>query len=333
MKELKSRFRGCLLGGAIGDALGYPVEFFGEERIKKFYGEAGVRRFGNMTGAAFISDDTQMTLFTAEGLLLARKRGETLKRSIYLSYLDWLRTQEEIYKGGGEGLMAISALFDTRAPGMTCLGSLKSGIMGGMTEPINDSKGCGGVMRTAPVALYCYARGAGITGANELAAEVAAITHGHTLGHLPSYALNHIIYKLLEGEEIEQAVKIAITATEERYAYDKAADLGISKIKKALSLGLDPTVTDKEAIWELGEGWVAEEALAIAIYCAIAHKDNFEDAVAAAVNHRGDSDSTGAITGNILGAYLGIEEIPDHFIRGVELRDVILDISDRLLVE
>ncbi len=332
MKELKSRFRGCLLGGAIGDALGYPVEFFGEERIKKFYGETGVRRFNNVSKAAFISDDTQMTLFTAEGLLLARERGETLKRSIYLSYLDWLKTQQKSYTEGGKGLLSIHELYDTRAPGMTCVGSLKSGLMGGMTEPINNSKGCGGVMRTAPVALYCFARGVSIPGADELAAEAAAITHGHVLGHLPSYVLNHIIYKILEGEEIEQAVKLAIEAASERYSYNVDVALGIERLERALELAADPAVTDKEAIWELGEGWVAEEALAIAIYCAIAHKDNFEDAVAAAVNHRGDSDSTGAITGNILGAYLGIEEIPDHFIRGVELRDLILDMSDRLLI-
>jgi ADP-ribosylglycohydrolase len=331
--EIKSRFRGCLLGGAIGDALGYPIEFFDEERIKRHYGDGGIRRFGSKAKVAFVSDDTQMTLFTAEGLLLARKRGETLKRSIYLSYLDWHKTQIENYSEGREGLMAIPELYSNRAPGMTCMGSLNSGIMGGVTFPINKSKGCGGVMRTSPIALYCYARGASIEGADELAAEAAAITHGHTLGHLPSYALNHIIYKLLEGEEIDRAVEIAIAATEERYAHDKEADLGILKLKKALSLALDPDVQDREAIKILGEGWVAEEALAVAVYCAVAHKDSFEDGVCAAVNHNGDSDSTGAITGNILGAYLGIDAIPDFYKDGVELRDTILDMSDKLLAD
>ena len=332
MKELKSRFRGCLLGGAIGDALGYPVEFFDEGRIKRYYGESGVRRFNNITKAAFISDDTQMTLFTAEGLLLARERGESLKNSIYLSYLDWLKTQEERYTEGGKGLLSVSGLYDLRAPGMTCISSLKSGIMGSIAEPINNSKGCGGVMRTAPVALYCFARGDGILGANELAAEAAAITHGHVLGHLPSYVLNHIIYKILEGEEITRAAQLAIEAAIERYTYSVSVALGIQKLERALALAADSAVTDKEAINELGEGWVAEETLAIAVYCAIAHKDSFEDAVSAAVNHKGDSDSTGAITGNILGAYLGIEEIPDFYTESVELRDVILDISDKLLV-
>ena len=330
--EIKARFRGCLLGGAIGDALGYPVEFFNEERIKRHYGEGGIRRFGSKAKVAFVSDDTQMTLFTAEGLLLARKRGETLKRSIYLSYLDWHKTQIENYSEGGVGLMAIPELYSNRAPGMTCMGSLNSGIMGGVTFPINKSKGCGGVMRTSPIALYCYARGASIEGADELAAEAAAITHGHTLGHLPSYALNHIIYKLLEGEEIERAVELAIESTRERYVYTHNADLGIEKMEKAVELASDPDVSDEEAIEILGEGWVAEETLAIAIYCALRHSDSFEDAVCAAVNHNGDSDSTGAITGNIIGAYLGIEAIPDYYKEKVELKDVVIEMSDRLLV-
>ena len=331
--DLKNRFRGCLIGGAIGDALGYPVEFFSKEKIKKYHGERGIRRFGSLSRAAFISDDTQMTLFTAEGLLLAKKRGEGVKRSIYLSYLDWYRTQEEIYiDDGREGLSSIPVLYDTRAPGSTCLGALRSGLMGGISLPINSSKGCGGVMRTAPVALYCFARGVDILGANELAAEAAAITHGHVLGHLPSYAMNHIIYKILEGADIHRAVELAIESTRERYAYTHNADLGIEKMEKAVELASDPDVSDEEAIEILGEGWVAEETLAIAIYCALRHSDSFEDAVCAAVNHNGDSDSTGAVTGNIIGAYLGVEAIPDYYKEKVELKDVVIEMSDRLLV-
>lgn len=330
--DIKSRFRGCLIGGAIGDALGYPVEFFSKEKIKKYHGEGGIRRFGSLSRAAFISDDTQMTLFTAEGLLLAKKRGEGVKRSIYLSYLDWYRTQEEIYiDDGREGLSSIPVLYDTRAPGSTCLGALRSGLMGGISLPINSSKGCGGVMRTSPVALYCYARDVDVLGANELAAEAAAITHGHVLGHLPSYALNHLLYKILEGIDIYQAVELAIDSTRKRYAYTHDANLGIELMEKALELAKDPDVSDEEAIDILGEGWVAEETLAIAIYCALRHSDSFEEAVCAAVNHNGDSDSTGAVTGNIIGAYLGIEAIPDYYTEKVELKDVVLEISDKLL--
>jgi ADP-ribosylglycohydrolase len=318
-------------GGAIGDALGYPVEFLSTMRIKKNYGEEGIRSLKINNGVACFSDDTQMTLFTAEGLLKAKERGVTLKKSIYLSYLDWLKTQYEVSPVSDKGLLSVATLYDRRAPGITCLSALNSGLEGGISQSINDSKGCGGVMRTAPVALFCYARGANALGADELAAEAAAITHSHVLGHLPSYALNHILYEILGGADLSDAINRAIEATETRYACDEGAALGISKMRIATMLAEHPTASDDAAISMLGEGWVAEEALAISIYCALKHKDNFLDAIIAAVNHDGDSDSTGAITGNIIGAYLGYKAIPMELSDPIEAKDVILEISDALL--
>ena len=81
---------------------------------------------------------------------------------------------------------------------------------------------------------------------------------------------------------------------------------------------------------ELGGGWVAEETVAIAVYCSLAYFDNFERAMIASVNHKGDSDSTGAVTGNILGAALGYEAIPQYFKDDLELHDVILRVADDL---
>ena len=87
---------------------------------------------------------------------------------------------------------------------------------------------------------------------------------------------------------------------------------------------------DRDAIHALGEGWVGDEALAIAVYCALKYPTNMEKALIAAVNHKGDSDSTGAITGNILGAALGIDAIPEKFIDHLELKDTILEVADDL---
>ncbi len=92
-------------------------------------------------------------------------------------------------------------------------------------------------------------------------------------------------------------------------------------------------MSDTDAISRLGEGWVGEEALAISVYCALKYQDDFKKALTAAVNHNGDSDSTGAITGNILGAYLGLSTIPVEWIENIELKDCLLQIADDLLVE
>ena len=87
-------------------------------------------------------------------------------------------------------------------------------------------------------------------------------------------------------------------------------------------------VEDQEALYQLGEGWVAEESVAIAIYCSIKYQDDFEEAIIAAANHDGDSDSTAAITGNIVGARIGYKNIPDYYKDNIELKDVILELAD-----
>ena len=87
---------------------------------------------------------------------------------------------------------------------------------------------------------------------------------------------------------------------------------------------------DLKAIHQLGEGWVVEETLAIAVYCAIKYEDDFDQALTAAVNHNGDSDSTGAVTGNILGAKIGLSGIPAKYTEHLELRDLIIEVADDL---
>ena len=80
-------------------------------------------------------------------------------------------------------------------------------------------------------------------------------------------------------------------------------------------------VPSPETIEMLGGGWVGEEALAIALYCATVAEDDFARAVRLAVNHSGDSDSTGAIAGNLVGLMVGVEGIPSSWLDGLELRE------------
>ena len=100
-------------------------------------------------------------------------------------------------------------------------------------------------------------------------------------------------------------------------------------MNKAVLLSHDD-LNDLDAIHALGEGWVADEALAIAVYCALKYPNDFDNAIIASVNHKGDSDSTGAIAGNIVGASVGLEGIPKKYIDNLELRDVIMEIADDL---
>ena len=89
-------------------------------------------------------------------------------------------------------------------------------------------------------------------------------------------------------------------------------------------------IDSETAIKNLGEGWHGDEAIAISVYCALKSPDDYEKAVIMAVNHDGDSDSTGAITGNILGTYLGKKSIPNKWINNVELTQELAQLSKDL---
>lgn len=328
MNDRYNRIAGSLIGGAIGDALGYQIEFKRNIKTKE------VTRFKEL---GRISDDTQMTLFTANSLLwretLLHIKGKNISQveAIYYGYLDWLETQT----GDRNKLNSISwiknipELNEMRAPGNTCLSSLAYGKMGTIDNPINNSKGCGTVMRIAPIGLYLNDS----KEAGKIAAEASAITHGHPLGIIPSFVMASMISLILnENMSIEDSLHKAI---EELKSFDKFnkedIDYFIDLINKAIDLS-KTNKEDIEAIKELGEGWVAEEALAIAIYACLKYSNSFEEAVVCAVNHDGDSDSTGAVTGNIIGTYLGLNNIPDYYINNLELKDTILEISHDLSV-
>lgn len=340
-----NKFRGCLIGGAAGDALGYEVEFMSERQIFERFGKNGITEYCLKNGVAEISDDTQMTMFTATGLLFGTTRGKTrgimgtYESYIRLSYKDWYRTQTENYPLPEEyhfsWLVNLPDMFHRRAPGNTCMSALRSENEGTTGKPINNSKGCGGVMRVAPIGLYfCDKPRTTIEMADRLGAEAAAITHGHELGWLPAAALVHIIRRLTENRD--ETVLSAVQDSMEmlRKLYPKTESLGtlLCLMEKAVSLSRENR-NDLDAIHELGLGWVAEETLAIAIYCALKYADDFEKAMIASVNHSGDSDSTGAVTGNILGASLGLAGIPQKFLENLELRDVIQTLADDLFFD
>lgn len=333
------KFRGCLIGGAAGDALGYAVEFMGEQQIFQTYGENGITEYSLTGGSARISDDTQMTLFTANGLLLGTTRGRDVggcdPSYVGDCYKDWYRTQKEkypVHKGHKcSWLLNIPELFSTRAPGISCLTAIKNGANGTIENPINNSKGCGGVMRVAPVGLYFCDRDADNDHVDMFGAQVAAITHGHELGYIPAAALVHIIRSISENNDIslKEAINDSISAMHKLFSTAHYIDYFTRLMNTAVTLA-DSDIDDLSAIHRLGEGWVAEETLAIAVYCALKYESDFDKALIASVNHNGDSDSTGAVTGNILGAYIGYQSIPQKYKDNLELHDLILEISDDL---
>ena len=339
MKQLQ-QYTGCLLGGAAGDALGYAVEFTSAGEIFRRYGPAGIRSYALRDGVALISDDTQMTMFTAAGLLACGAKGadaaarQAYAQSIAAAYLDWYQTQRHSGPvpavGSGGWLMDVLELYSPRAPGNTCMSALAAGGKGTMERPVNHSKGCGGVMRAAPIGLYFAGRPEPIAFSDAVGADAAAVTHGHTLGWLPSALLAHIVRRIVEcGDTVLDAVADGLDSLEHTFAGVAHWEAFRALMEKAIDLA-EGDLVDLDAVRALGEGWTGDEALAIAAYCAIRHRDDFEACLAAAVNHSGDSDSTGAIAGNILGASLGERGIPEKFLTGLELQGTLRQLAEAL---
>lgn len=354
----RSRVRGCLLGGAVGDALGYPIEFTSLDGIRAAHGPRGVTgpTPGGPGAVHLISDDTQMTLFTVEALIAAHARerekgiGGAWPTLLREAYERWLETQSQSPASSlspslsrspsrsssapadraATGLLAEPWLHARRAPGNACLSGIAQGYapdpwipLDGSPGPVNpDSKGCGTVMRSAPFGLLNTP-----DGAFAMAARGALITHGHPTGSYAAGALAAIVAHLVAGESLEGAVLRALRLLRRHPGHQETSDA----LRAALDLAAEGAPT-AEKVESLGAGWVAEEALAIGVYSALAASD-VRAALLLAVNHSGDSDSTGSLCGNLLGTRYGDHGLPHAWVRAVEGRATIAALADDLAAE
>ncbi|GLY47953.1 ADP-ribosylglycohydrolase family protein [Lentzea sp. NBRC 102530] len=330
-----SRLRGCLVGGAIGDALGANTENLPMEVVYERHGPDGIT---DLPEKPDITDDTQMTLFTFEAVIRAHVReritGERdLTGITQNAYQRWLHTQKTPWeKARGvhstadepDGwLVSHQELFRMRAPGLTCTSALqeyaRTGEHATITKPVNDSKGCGGAMRVAPVALT----GEDPVVVFALAAANAALTHGHPSGYLSAGVFAVLVHQLLRGKALPAALDVAIDSLVRREGHEEV----VAGIEHALELAAsgDPSVAKVE---EIGRGGVGDTALAIALYSVLA-TDNPTDALLVSVNHGGDNDSTASMAGNLAGALYGVEELRPDWVERVQFRPVI----DRMVAD
>ncbi len=205
-------------------------------------------------------------------------------------------------------------LYSRRAPGNTCLSALEQTRGRGFGEPAhNNSKGCGAVMRSAPFGLLR------LDDAAQMAEECAALTHGHPTGQLASGALAVIVEALAAGRPLGASIEMALDWLDGQ----SAARETVAALNDAVvAAHRDPSF---EVVQSLGEGWVADEALAIGVYCALAYPDadQVRAALSLSVSHGGDSDSTGSICGNILGTLHGVSALPGDLLADLEGRETI----------
>ncbi|SCK08002.1 ADP-ribosylglycohydrolase family protein [Streptomyces sp. WMMB 322] len=333
-QDFRSRVRGCLLGGAIGDALGAGIESDSLSAIRQAHGQAGVTDFVPAYGRrGAITDDTQMTLFTMDGLIRAHVRRDTgawhPPTDVHAAYLRWAATQrdwgpDERKKEDG-WLAREEWLYAQRSPGKTCLSGLADERMGTLERPKNpESKGCGTVMRSAPFGLLVGWEPQLVF---QLAVECAAQTHGHPTGYLAAGAFAAIIHSLARKDTLDHAVQKTLAQLATRPGHEETTDA----LKRALG-AVRQGMPSPERVESLGEGRTAEEALSIGVYCALVAED-VRHGLLLAVNHSGDSDSTGSVCGNLLGTVHGETALPPAWVAELEGRATVLELADDFSME
>lgn len=349
IENFASKIRGCIFGGAIGDALGAPIEFDSYATIQLKYGKNGVKGYvEHPNGKGEFTDDTQLTLFTIEGLIRYIIRGSSkgissLELVMYHSYQRWMYTQGEIVNSiyfdkispeNNGWLINEPLLHKRRSPGLTCLSALRRDLnqdrnLGSIVFKINDSKGAGGIMRVAPIGLFTQ-------DAFSTSVKVAALTHTHPLGYLTAGFFAEIILHCYTGSSIRDSIRKTILFVENETNFDCIEIIEI--IQEAIHLAKefqDGTISlnIQECIEQLGGGWVAEEALAITIFVAIVFEHDFTNGVIAAINHSGDSDTTGSMVGQLLGVCIGFDAIPQEWIVNLIGSSIITTICDDIIEE
>ena len=323
MENLEERVQGVVFGVAIGDALGYPVEFLDMEQIRARYGRVEgfveMRQpYGHSEPVALYSDDTQMFIAVAEGLLKSR-------------------TQEDLDKAASAVAEELARWVDSpennRAPGGACIlgcRNLALGVDWRVAGKLHGG-GCGAAMRSMAQGIWCWEQPCQ---AAQWAGEMALMTHRLPMAQASAAAVAAIVSALLCGAQPLEAAERGIQAAE-RYDAGTARMLR-DAVKRAQMVrellmprsgmieaptpcGLGTEVADIVAgVLDHWRGWSGHEAVAASLFCFLAFSENFVDTVLVAVNSPGDSDSLGAIAGAFSGAYLGVGCIPIEWCQNIE---------------
>ena len=302
MRDLK-KAKGVIFGLAIGDALGARTEFMKLNQIKAKYGKDGIK---DLPDSALFTDDTQMSVAIAEALVKAGDKDiGSIMEEVREEFIKWSHLPET-YK---------------KAPGNTCLqgvANMERGIHWGKSGLAN-SKGCGSAMRAAPIG-YLYQHDP--EKLREVAHATGICTHGHPAADAACIGAAYLVKLALDGISPDRMIPRLFAYTA---GISAEFDQAMSKVEKCLGWG-----DEEKALSYLGEGWVGDEAVALALYCFQRNPDSYEKVVIRGANTNGDSDSIACIAGSISGAYLGIEAIPPDWVRKIEKSLYLEDIAQRL---
>jgi ADP-ribosylglycohydrolase len=299
--------RAVILGAALGDALGWPVEFLERSHIRAKYGRAGITA---PPDPALYTDDTQMSAAIAEALIEAGEADlDALMDAIARRFIAWKN----------------DPVTPTRAPGTTSIRGVNALEHGAPWREagVKGSKGCGSCMRVSPIGYFFQHDESKL---KNVARAQGWMTHRHPAADAACIAAAYLVKLALDGVPCTEYPGLVLTAAA---GLSNEFDAAIGRVTEALHW------TDDEAALNhigptRGGGWIAEEAVAMALYCVLTRPDDFAAAVALGANISGDSDTVASIAGGIVAARLGPAAIPEDWIARLENRDGLEGLAERL---
>lgn len=336
MEQKEMACRGCLLGMAVGDAMGYTVDKKSWAEICEDYGPNGLLGYDLVNGCAEITSYTQLTAFACNGLLLGAIRGHTEKFSRYLALglREWAKSQQ--FRGVAEKTfcwlaqvpnMRRRCCMDTRM-----LDALNRETLGTPEAPVLTSDAPGAITAPVAVGLLYDPQRMDYRSVGRLGAEAVAFLNGDPEAFLAGAAVAWILADILQEPEkpLPQVFRQAAEYLRADFgeAYPEAETVAVL-IEKAVGLSKDPELTPLAAISMLGCE-TAAQCLAGAVYASVIHPANFDEGMIVAVNHSGRSAAVGALTGAILGAKLGVDALPEFYLESLEQVDVLGELAEDL---
>ena len=337
MDKNPASYCGCLLGLAVGDAMGYTVDKKSWDEICEDYGPNGLLGYDLVNGCAEITSYTQLAAFVCNGLLLGAIRGnpDYYTKYMALSLREWAKSQQ--FRGNAEKTFCWVA----QVPGMRrrycmdtrMLDALARETLGTPEKPYFRSPFPGAVTAAIAVGLAAAPLGLDAQQVGRLGAEAVAFTHGDPEAFLSGAFLAAAIANILvePGMPLIPLYTQTAEALEAQFGetYPQVTSI-TDKIRKAIALTRDPELTPLAAMTLLC-CTTAAECLAGAVYASIIHAANFDEAMIVSVNHSGRSGAVGAITGALLGARLGDDALPEFYLESLEPTQILCELAQDLL--
>ena len=321
MAVSQSSYRGCLLGLAVGDAMGYTVDNRSWQEIQEDYGPNGLLGYDLVNGYADVTSYTQLAAFTCNGLLFGLTRGQMLgKMAPFIKYVgmssrEWAASQRPWGR-----------------PTRNYCWPLSRPALGTPETPANNYDSPGGITTAIGVGLFFHEDRTDQHEIDLLGAEAVALTQGSPSAFLSGAVLAHIMSRLLRQPHLplKRLAMEAVEAMKEQFGHQYSQAFEVATlVRHAIAYSESPNLRPVDVMERLGCDSAAQ-VLAGAIYTCLTNSADFDSAMIAAVNHSGRSAAVGAVTGAILGARLGEEALPDFYIECLEPAEVLRELADDL---